>query len=232
MPFRIVLSLAATSLLMIMGLAVSAFWMWKVDWSDRSNYQTYVVNTYESSLLLGHPFPILPILTTKNDTVYTDFGGKKAGIVLLFTPSSCQPCLEWILKALGHINTSLKDPSQLPIYAITNSDPGHFLSSQYRRAFKLDFEIGYLLEDEKIDFFLERTPLILLIGLNNTIILCHHPLVGKTQFTALFFQDLIFQHFPSMRIDIEGFADSPLKELHGLALLDVLRGNKNFDNLF
>jgi len=42
----------------------------------------------------------------------------------------------------------------------------------------------------------------------------------------------MFNHLPALQVNIEGFAESPLKELVGASLLDVIKGQHSFDDPF
>ena len=231
MRFTFTKLLVGTSLLLLIGITAAITWVGKVYLFDLPNYQAYVVNMYKDSRLVGHSFPVVSIQTVESDTVYTEFAGTKGGIVLLFDPSACQPCLKLALKGLQHIYDNLEDPIQLPIYAISNTALHQV--SQYRRVLKLKYDIGIPREIEEIDYFFERTPIIFLIDSHNTIIQCHHPIYNKDQFTILFFRELIFNHLPALRVNIEGFAESPLNNLVGLSLSEVIEGHHYaFDDPF
>lgn len=222
--------LAVTSLLLLIGFTVTVTWIGKIYLFDLPNYQTYVVSTYQDNQLVGHSFPVVPIHTVRGDTVHTDFSGTRAGLVLLFDPFSCQPCLELVLKALHHIHDNLRDSTQLTIYAISNTALSQI--SQYRRAFKLKYQLGIPIQTEGMNHFFERTPMIFLIDSHNTILQCHRPIYNKDQFTTLFFEELVFNHLPALQVNIEGFAESPLRKLVGLTLLDVIKGQHTFDDPF
>ena len=224
--------LSVLSILLLIGLtSVITFWVIKLYLFDVPDYQAYVANTYKSNQLIGRPFPSILIQTERGDTLRTDFADRKGGLVLLFDPSGCQPCLQHVIKALKHIHDKLKDPPQLPIYAISTDLPLGGLS-QYRRAFKLKYQMGIPIQSDDLpDVFLKRTPVVFLINSHNTIVQCHHPLFQKDQFTILFFSELVFNHLSSLQINIDGFDDSPLKQLVGVSLLDVVRGHYSFDDL-
>jgi len=162
--------LAITSLLLLIGITFTVAWIGKIYLFDLPNYQMYVVSSYKDNQLVGHSFPVVPVHTVCGDTVHTDFSSTRAGLVLLFAPSSCQPCLELVLKALQHIHDNLKYPTQLTIYAISNTELSQI--SQYRRAFKLRYQIGTPTQIEGMDHFFKRTPIIFfgisITGLNSS----------------------------------------------------------------
>ena len=230
MVARVTKVLGLTSLLLLIGITASFVWIGKIHLFDLPNYQTYVVNTYKGNQLVGHTFPVVPIRTVSGDTVATDFSTSKVGLVLLFDPFSCQPCLELVLKALQHMHDNLQDPVEVSIYAISNTALSQM--SQYRRAFKLRYQLGIPVQGENMDHLFQRTPAVFLVDSCNRILQCHHPLYGKEQFTALYFEELIFNHLPAFNVDIAGFSDSPLMKLRGQTLLDVIRGRHAMDGAF
>ena len=100
------------------------------------------------------------------------------------------------------------------------------MAVQFARAFKLKYQLGTLPSDENgtYDHFLERTPVIFLMDSRQTILQCHYPLVGREQFTQLFFWKLVSIQLPALEINTDRFVDSPLKKLKGLSFLDVIKG--------
>ncbi len=234
MQSKITKLLAATNLLLLLGLAATIAWIGKIYLFDLPNYQSsyvpYVVNIYKSGQLIGHSFPIVSTETVGGDTVRTDFSEKNGGIVLVFDPFSCQPCLQLVLKGLQHIYDNLEDPTQLPIYAISKS-PLNALS-QYRRAFKLKYQLGIPIQGEDMDHLFQRTPVVFLVDSHNTILQCHYPLYKKEQFSALFFQELAFNYLSALKVNTSGFADSPLKKLRGVSLLEIIKGQHTVEDLF
>ena len=196
------------------------------------NYEAYIGSTHISGKLVGHPFPITTIEVSQGDTFQTDFSGNKAGLVMLFEPMSCQPCLELLLKTLQHIHTDLKDPVEVPIYGIAlNFTPKEL--STYKRAFKLEYQLGGLLQKDALPLRLvEHTPIVFLVDSNNTILQCHSPVIGKEHFSAHFFYKLVFNHLPFLEVNTEGFEDSPLRKIQGSLLLEFIEGNYDREILF
>lgn len=222
MAMRVTRLLVVSNLLFLIGLVVSLAWLFKLHLTDLRFYRTFVVNTYRQDLIVGRGFPELSIRTTGNDTVSTDFSGSKTGLVFLFSPNSCQPCINLIFRALQHIHDNLKDSLEMPIYAISNGDQSEL--TKFKRAFRLTFQLGVPLESEDSDGLFVRTPVVFLVSPENRIIRCHLPLIQAEQFTSLFFVDLVYNHMPAFEINVEGFADSPLKEMHGMSLLELIKG--------
>lgn len=223
--------LVATSLLLLIGITVSIAWIGKIYFFDLPDYEAYVVNTYKTNQRVGRSFPAIPVQTAHGDTVYTDFTGTKGSIVLLFDPfASCQPCLQLVLKTLQHLYGNLEYPNQLPIYAISNAVLSEV--SPYWRALNLKYPLGIPIQSEEMDDLFEWTPIIFLIDSNNTIIQCHHPLFEKEQFTTLFFYELVFNYLPALKVNTKGFEDSPLNVLHGVSLLEVIKGHHTFESPF
>ena len=217
--------LAFFNLMQLVALTIAVAWIGKTYLIDLPNYRIYVTSLFESNLWVGQPFPIISFHTTGN-AIHTDFREKKGGLVLLFDQSSCQPCLELVLGSLQHVHNRIEDPDQFPVYAITyTASPS--TESQFLRAFGIKYKLGTLLIDEYraySDLF-SRTPVVFLIDSHQTIIQCHYPLYDKEQFTQLFFWKLISINLPALEVNTDGFADSPLKKLEGLSVLDVIRGH-------
>ena len=227
--------LGITSVLLLIGITVSVAWIGKLYLFDLANNQTnktFLLNIYNSTKKIGQHFPVVSVQTDRGDTVYTDFSEKKGGLVLLFDPKSCQPCLELVLNGLQHIRDNLVDPTEFSIYALPK---GIYLEQlwQYKRAFQLDYQFGIIKEDDtSLDEFLKQTPLILLIDEHNTILQCHYPIYGKEQFSIIFFTKLVFGHFPPLGISTEGFEDSPLAQLKDASLLEIVEGHHIPDDPF
>jgi hypothetical protein len=207
-------------------------WIGKLYFLDIKNNQTFLLNVYRSTMLVGHRFPVASVQTAHGDTVRTDFSGTMGGLVVLFDPTACQPCLELVLNGLQHIKNNLTDASQLPVYAIAKSVPLERLW-QLRRAFRLDYPLGIVAQDDiLLDTFFKKTPLVLLIDEHNTILQCHYPIYGKEQFSAIFFTRLVFNHLPPLKVNIEAFKNSPLNALRHVPLLDVAQGHYTSDDPF
>ena len=216
--------LVLSNILLLVGIIVVVGWNAQVNFLDVPDYQAYIVNTFKDGRFVGHSFPVLPIHTVRGDTLRTDFSATKAGVVFVFDEFYCKPCLELVLNGLQHIHDNIEDPVQLPIYVVSNSDLGTL--SQYRRAFGLKFDLGYTIQggDVSHERMFERTPMVYLIDSNNRILKCHHPLSQREQFTELFFSELVFNYLPTLKINTTGFKDSPLKNLNGMPLVEIILG--------
>lgn len=185
------------------------------------NYRDYVINIFRSDHWIGQSFPVIPF-QVDGETAHTDFAKTQGGLVLLFDPTSCQPCLELVLETLQHVYDHIENPDQLPIYALSSMPSA---AAQFSRVFKLKYQVGTMrVNDQKkyADFF-ERTPAIFLINERQTIIQYHYPLAGREQFTQLFFWKLVSTHLPALEIKTASFADSPLRTLEGVSLLDIIK---------
>lgn len=212
------------NLVQLVTLTVVIVWFGQTYLVDLRNYRTYVLSTFKANQWVGQSFPVLPLQTARGDTVHTDFAPTQGGLVVLFDPSSCQPCLESVLETLQHICDHLDDPAQLPVYALSSMPSA---AAQFSRAFKLKYQLGTLLpsEDGAYDALLERTPVIFLVDSRQTILQSHYPLFGREQFTQLFFWKLVSIHLPALEVKTTSFADSPLKALEALSLLDIVKGH-------
>lgn len=212
------------NLVQLIALTVVVAWLGQVYLVDSRNYRTYAISTFKANEWVGQSFPVIPLRTAQSDIKHTDFVETQGGIVVLFDPTSCQPCLELVLKTLQHIYDRLDNPARFPIYAISSNSS---MAVQLARAFKLKYKLGTLPSDENgtYDHLLERTPVIFLIDSRQTILQSHYPLVGRDQFTQLFFWKLVSIHLPALKINTDRFADSPLKKLESLSFLDVIKGH-------
>ena len=224
--------LVLSNVVLLVGIIVVVGWNAQVNFFDVPDYQAFIVNTFKDGRYVGHSFPVLPIHTVRGDTLRTDFSATKAGLVFVFDEFYCKPCLELVLNGLQHIHDNVKDPVQLQIFVVSNSDLGTL--SQYRRAFGLKFDLGYPIQVGGVshDRMFERTPMVYLIGSNNRILKCHHPLSRREQFTELFFSELVFNYLPSLKINTTGFKDSPLKNLKGMPLVEIILGQHPVNDKF
>lgn len=228
---------AVINLAQLVALTATLAWLGKIYITHKSssvdleNYRSYVVSLFKANQLVGRYFPVIPTQNTHGDTVHTDFTGTKGALVVLFDPSSCQPCLHLVLETLQHVYDRLENPAQLPIYALS---PTPLAATQFSRALKLKYLSGTLLlnKDRNYDSLIERTPVVFLVDSHQTILQCHYPIYKREQFTQLFFWKLVSIHLPVLNINTDRFADSPLRKLEGLSLLDVIKGQHTFENPF
>ena len=211
------------NLVLLVGLAVAGAWIGKIHLIEFRNYRTYVISTFKANRWIGQSFPVMA-LHTATDTVHIDCSGTKGSIVLLFDPSSCQPCLETSLENLQQVWEHLDDTNQFSVYAVSSASS---TAEQFVRAFELKYPLGTLVatEDVTYDVFFERTPVVFLLDSRNMILQCHYPLYGREQFTHLFFWKLVSIQLPALKVSTRSFEGSPLKSLEGVSLLDVIKGS-------
>lgn len=190
------------NVLLVVGLALAAGWMWKGRQSyaaveqtskqhDRRNeiYETFINNIMYADTFVGRAFPKMELVDIQGRKVSTDFSDKKAGLVLLLTDKSCQPCLTAQLKATQRIYDSLSDPQQFPIYAVFKAPAGQI--TRLTRAFNLQYpliadEQGALVNDD----LAETAPIVYFVNKDNAIVKCHVPQIGTPVFSMLFYQQL------------------------------------------
>ena len=91
------------NLVQLIALAVVVAWLGQVYLVDLRNYRTYAISTFKANQWVGQSFPVIPVRTSQGDIKHTDFAETQGGIVVLFNPTSCQPCLELVLETLQHI---------------------------------------------------------------------------------------------------------------------------------
>ncbi|MYB72020.1 MAG: hypothetical protein F4X75_26385 [Gemmatimonadetes bacterium] len=219
-------------ILLFIGTTVALVWIGKKYLGDWLNYQAYVRDSYYHNQLVGHPFPCISLQTSQGDTLQTNFSSKKGGLILIFEPMSCQRCLELLLNTLQHIQSNMKDTAEFSIYGIAIDTPRTVLSN-YRRVFKIKYQLGVPLQENILPTRLvNSTPIVFLVDSNNTILQAHNPTIGREQFSALFFYSLVFNHLPFLEVSIEGFDDSPLGKLKGGSILEIIKGNYDRDSLF
>ena len=121
MQTKLLLRLSAlANLVQLVALTVVVVWSGQTYLVDLRNYRTYAISTFKANQWVGQSFPVIPLRTARGDTVRTDFAKAQGGLVVLFDPSSCQPCLELVLETLQHVYDRLDDLAQLPIYAISS----------------------------------------------------------------------------------------------------------------
>ena len=159
------------------------------DYKEHINASTYASN-YQ-----GQEFPKLQLKNINGDWISTDFSKTGKGLVMVFKPQDCQPCLITQIKLLEHVYQS-RDPSKrFPIYAFANA-PAEVLK-RYKKSFNLHYEL--LPDTENLLFqnqvLTHRTPAIFLVNNKNTITHCHLPSKNRPQNTVLFF-GVLQRHLP------------------------------------
>ena len=222
-PIKI-LSLS-TNLIFGLLLTLSLAWIWKtrqapIEAAEANKafegygtvYEKYIESSLRSSSRLGIEFPKVEMVDIEGRKISTDFSDKKGGIILLFSPQACQPCLITQLKILQFIYSRLKSPSELPIYAFANSPV--FQIKRFTRAFGLEYPL--VSDTEEVLFttsFSQFTPVVFLINQDNTIVDCHIPAVGQSNFSVLFYNTLIGHRLKeAVNVDMD-LTESPFSAL-------------------
>ena len=170
---------------------------------------------------MGKSFPVVEMVDIDGNTVKTDFFSVKAALVLLFDPAECQPCLNTQLKALQFIHSRLRSPEEFPVYAYAKASASGL--KRYRRAFDITFPLISDLEGVVIDPSLtDYTPVVYLVGPDNQILDCHRPVLNKSEFSVLFYNQTIgHQIRDNLKVGID-LKNSPFS-MSGTSLLDVIR---------
>ncbi len=150
-----------------------------------------VANIISTRLYLGTKFPKIDFNKLDGEDISTDLSNKTGGLLLLFSTGPCQSCLNAQLKILSHIHKNLKSPRDFQIIAISDEMPSTL--KKYKDAFSLPFpmvsdkERALFRED---NIFVERTPLVLHVNSENTIIKAHIPIPETPRLSALFFNEI------------------------------------------
>lgn len=191
-------------------------------------YESYINYSLMAKRLVGRPFPKWAGRDIKDRPVSTDFSGKKGGIVLVFKPATCQPCLIMQLKSLQHTLEALEDSSEISICGFSDAPASEV--KRFTRAFALGYPVvsdssGSLMHSELV----EHTPVVFLVDEANTIIDCHVPCPGKPEFSLLWYnflrQDLPEKLGARVRIEESSFG------LKGVPFVDVIRNEFDATNL-
>lgn len=188
------------NILLSVFLLVALFGIWKLRntnarrWEEirelrkvNTNYKEHInVSTYASNFQ-GQEFPKLRLKNINGDWVSTDFSKTGKGLVLVFKPQDCQPCLITQIKLLEHVYQNQDPSKRFPIYAFANAPAG--VLKKYKKSFDLHYEL--LPDTENVLFQNEllthRTPAIFVVNKQNIITHCHLPSKGRPQNTVLFF---------------------------------------------
>ena len=152
-----------------------------VDYKEHINASTNAFN-YQ-----GQEFPKLQLKNINGDWISTDFSKSGKGMVLVFKPQDCQPCLITQIKLLEHVYQNQDPSKRFPIYAFANAPSG--VLKKFKKSFDLHYEL--LPDSENMLFQNElltrRTPAIFVVNEKNIITHCHLPSKGRPQNTVLFF---------------------------------------------
>lgn len=151
--------------------------------------KAYIGATTYAGNFVGMEFPKVRLTAVDGRIISTDFGLIKGGMIMLFKPQSCQPCLVTQLKSLQHLVAAMENQEQLPVYAIS-AGQGVPLTG-FIRAFGLQYPLatdstGTLFSDR----LAKETPIIFLIDSRNRIVAGHRPVAGRPEFSVLFYHEL------------------------------------------
>ncbi|MCE2435782.1 MAG: redoxin domain-containing protein [Candidatus Latescibacteria bacterium] len=196
------------NILLSVFLLVALFGIWKLrDTSTRrrqeirdlrkenADYKEHInVSTYASNFQ-GKEFPKFQLKNINGDWISTDFSKTRKGLVLVFKPRDCQPCLITQIKLLEHVYQNQDPEKRFPIYAFANAPAG--VLKRYKRSFNLHYELlpdteNMLFQNELLT---RRTPAIFVVNKKNIITHCHLPSKDRPQNTVLFF-GVIQRHLP------------------------------------
>ena len=196
------------NILLSVFLLVALFGIWKVRntnalrWEEIrelrkeiADYKEHINTSTYASNFQGQEFPKLQLKNINGDWISTDFSKTGKGLVLVFKPRDCQPCLITQIKLLEHVYQNQDPEKRFPIYAFANA------SAEVLKKFKKSFDLHYeLLPDTENMLFqnkvlTHRTPAIFVVNKKNIITHCHLPSKDRPQNTALFFS-VIQRHLP------------------------------------
>ena len=121
------------NVLLSVFLLVALFGIWKLRntnarrWEEirelrkvNADYKEHInVSTYASNFQ-GQEFPKLQLKNINGDWISTDFSKTGKGLVLVFKPRDCQPCLITQIKLLEHVYQNQDPSKRFPIYAFAN----------------------------------------------------------------------------------------------------------------
>jgi len=221
------------NVVLLAALGLAGAWDWELgrrqarvahDLSESTHdidaYKSYVNATGYANSLVGARFPVVELTSVDGRPVSTDFSTCGGGLVLLFKPQACQPCLITQLKCLRHLDQAQRELKRLRVIAISA------LSREDTRSFTKVFDLGYPLVAGGPEAVFgaglaEKTPIVFLVDPANRIIASHWPSPGRPEISVLFFHELtgpISQHL--------GIALEPGRAGLGLAgqsMADVVR---------
>ena len=188
------------NILISICLLVALFGIWKVRntnvrrWEEirelrkeNADYKEHINASTYASNYQGQEFPKLQLKNINGDWISTDFSKTGKGLVLVFKPQDCQPCLITQIKLLEHVYQNQDPPKRFPIYAFANAPAG--VLKRYKRSFNLHYELlpdteNMLFQNELLT---HRTPAIFVVNKKNIITHCHLPSKDRPQNTVLFF---------------------------------------------
>ena len=196
------------NILLSIFLLVALFGIWKLRntnarrWEEirdlrkeNADYKEHINASTYASNFQGKEFPKLQLKNINGDWISTDFSKTGKGLVLVFKPRDCQPCLITQIKLLEHVYQSQNPEKRFPIYAFANAPPE--VLKKFKKSFDLHYEL--LPDTENMLFqnkeFTRRTPAIFVVNKKNIITHCHLPSKDRPQNTVLFF-GVIQRHLP------------------------------------
>lgn len=196
------------NILLSVFLLVALFGIWKLrntnsgHWEEirdlrkeTADYKEHINTSTYASNYQGQEFPKLQLKNINGDWISTDFSKTGKGLVLVFSPQDCQPCLITQIKLLAHVYQNQDSSKRFPIYAFANVPAG--VLKRYKRSFNLHYEL--LPDTENMLFtnkvLTHRTPAIFVVNKKNIITHCHLPSKDRPQNTVLFF-GVIQKHLP------------------------------------
>ncbi len=188
------------NILLSVFLFVALFGVWKLRntnarrWEEirglrieNADYKEHINTSTYASNYQGQEFPKLKLKNINGDWISTDFSKTGKGLVLVFKPQDCQPCLITQIKLLEHVYQSQDPEKRFPIYAFANAPAG--VLKRYKRSFNLHYEL--LSDTENMLFqnkvLTHRTPAVFVVNEKNIITHCHLPSKDRPQNTVLFF---------------------------------------------
>lgn len=188
------------NILLSVLLVVALFGIWKLrntnsgHWKtirelriENADYKEHINTSTYASNYQGQEFPKLQLKNINGDWISTDFSETGKGLVLVFKPQDCQPCLITQIKLLEHVYQNQDPAKRFPIYAFANASAG--VLKRYKRSFNLHYEL--LPDTENMLFqnkvLTHRTPAIFVVNKKNIITHCHLPSKDRPQNTVLFF---------------------------------------------
>ena len=207
MPELRKISLILNILLSVL-LLVALFGIWKLrntnsgHWKtlrelrvENADYKEHINASTYSSNYQGQEFPKLQLKNINGDWISTDFSKTGKGLILVFSPQDCQPCLITQIKLLEHVYQNQNPAKRFPIYAFANASAD--VLKRYKRSFNLHYEL--LSDTENMLFqnelLIHRTPAIFVVNKKNIITHCHLSSKDRPQNTFLFF-GVIQRHLP------------------------------------
>ena len=188
------------NILLSVFLLVALFGIWKLRdtnarrWEEirelrkvNADYKEHINASTNAFNYQGQEFPKLQLKNINGDWISTDFSKSGKGMVLVFKPQDCQPCLITQIKLLEHVYQNQDPSKRFPIYAFANAPAG--VLKKIKKSFDLHYELlpdteNMLFQNELLT---RRTPAIFVVNKENIVTHCHLPSKDRPQNTVLFF---------------------------------------------